>query len=123
MGKKTSGTGLEEDKGKNLRLTCISPFAAAFAILLISAVIVTCGGCQNAYLDIGSGIEVQPIFRGDSNWQGSGPIVEIALRKHWDMWFCQYAHTSNLSSGPPFNNDTETTLDRVTCGRSFRLNQ
>lgn len=78
------------------------------------------GGCSNTYLDVSAGPRIDPII-GQSDWHGSGPIVEAAVRKEWDEWFCQYAHTSNLASGFPFNSDSETTLDRVTCGRSFRL--
>lgn len=85
------------------------------------ALILLLAGCENTYLDLHGGAQIEPIVYGESNWEGSGPIIEIGVRKHWDEWFCQYAHTSNLGSGPPFNDDRETTLDRVTCGRSFRL--
>lgn len=87
----------------------------------MALLVVACSGCSSTYLDISAGPQIDPIFRGPSNWHGSGPVVDVAVRKEWAAWFCQFAHTSNLFSGPPFNGDTETTLDRITCGRSFRL--
>jgi len=81
-------------------------------------------GCSNTYLDVSAGPEIAPVIGpGGNNWLGDGPIVEIGIRKEWDPWFCQYAHTSNLGSGWPVNGDQETTLDRVTCGRSFSLGE
>ena len=83
--------------------------------------ILACGGCSNTYLDLSAGPQIDPIIGDGTNWEGTGPIVEIEVRKEWERWFCKYAHTSNLGSGPPFNDGYETTLDRVTCGRSFAL--
>lgn len=86
------------------------------------AAVMVLGGCAGTFLDVSAGPQIDPIVGGGSNWDGDGPIVEIAVRKEWERGvFCQYAHTSNLWSGPPFNSDRETTLDRVTCGKSFRL--
>lgn len=87
----------------------------------IGLVVILLAGCANTYLDVSTGPQIKPVIGGNSNWQGSGPVFELGVRKHWDAWFCQYAHTSNLGSGWPMNGDQETTLDRVTCGRSFRL--
>ncbi len=88
---------------------------------LLFLLLVLLSGCANTYLDLSAGPQLDPVVRGPSNWQGDGPIVEAAIRYQRDAWFCQYAHTSNLFSGPPFNSDQETSLDRITCGRSFRL--
>ena len=77
-------------------------------------------GCASTYVEISAGPQVTPIYGSDS-WYGEGPIVDAAIRRYWDNWFCEYRHTSNLGSGWPFNNEYETTLDRVTCGRSFAL--
>lgn len=91
------------------------------ALLALLALLGLLSGCAGTFLDVSTGPAINPITGGSSNWEGSGPIVELAVRQEWKAWFCQYAHTSNLLSGPPFNNDRETTLDRVTCGRSIEL--
>lgn len=84
-------------------------------------VLLATAGCQNTYLNVSVGPQIDPIFNGASGWEGSGPIVDIEIERRMDQWFCKYTHTSNLFSGPPFNSEQETTLDRITCGRSFRL--
>jgi len=76
-------------------------------------------GCTSA--EIAGGPRVKPITGGGSNWQGDGPVVDIALRREGDRTFCEYRHTSNLASGWPFNGSQETTLDRLTCGVRFNL--
>lgn len=106
-----------------LILTSARFIACTIAICLLGGTMFLLGGCVGAtYLDVSAGPQIDPIVGGGSNWDGDGPIVEIALRKEWERGvFCQFVHTSNLGSGPPFNSDQETTLDRVTCGKSFRL--
>ena len=89
--------------------------------LFILAAIGLQWGCAGLHADLSAGPQIDPIVGGDSNWLGSGPVFELAIRKETGPWFCQYAHTSNLGSGWPVNGDQETTLDRVTCGRSFAL--
>lgn len=89
--------------------------------IMMLVALIALSGCANTYLDVSAGPQIKPILNGESNWEGSGPIFDIGVRKEWKSAFCQYSHTSNLFVGPPFNSDTETTIDRLTCGRSFRL--
>ena len=75
-------------------------------------------GCTSAEIAVGP--KIDPVIRGGSNWHGRGPVVDVALRREAEHTFCEYRHTSNLGSGWPFNDDEETTLDRVTCGVILR---
>lgn len=71
-------------------------------------------GCTSAEVAVGP--QISPVVGGEIHWQGQGPIVDMAVRREGERTFCEYRHTSNLGSGWPFNDDDETTLDRVTCG-------
>lgn len=91
-------------------------------LLLIGTLVTMCSGCAGkTTLDISIGPQINPVVGGGSNWLGDGPIVDVAIRHQRDNWFFQYAHTSNMFSGVPFNSERESTVDRVTVGRSFRL--
>lgn len=84
--------------------------------LTIAAAILL-AGCTSAEISVGP--RIPPVVGGGANWKGSGPIVDMAVRRESDHTFCEYRHTSSLGSGWPFNGDEETTLDRVTCGVIF----
>lgn len=60
---------------------------------------------------------------GNPNWEGEGGSVDISLRAEKDNKFCALTHTSNLTSGPPFNNDSESYVDRLHCGMKFKLTE
>jgi len=76
--------------------------AAILAVLL--------SGCAGTHVEMAMGPGQ------GQGWEGSGPVVDLAVRKEWNTWFCELRHTSNLGSGPPFNDRYETWVERASCG-------
>lgn len=75
------------------------------------------------YLDIDLGANLS----GMSNqWEGDYPTA-FRLYYSWGdaPWYlpdrCGYAHLSNLLKGAPFNNEPETTLEQLYCGKTWKL--
>jgi hypothetical protein len=72
------------------------------------ALLVGCAG--HNYVEVGIGPQI------GGQWEGTGGVVDVAVGREGDKTFCEYRHTSNLTSGPPFNDRFENTVDRISCG-------
>ena len=91
--------------------------------LVLLILLFTAWGCQGVTtIELSAGHEFEGpwVQDGVDAWVGSGPILEGAIRHTYDSGlFIEYSHTSNLKSGPPFNDDVENSIDRVSFGKKF----
>lgn len=60
---------------------------------------------------------------GNSNtWDDNGSLGSyFGLRYEWDNAICQYSHYSQWFVGPPFNDDSESSLDHLGCAVRISL--
>ena len=82
----------------------------AIGIIALVTILLLTGCAGQNVVELGIGPKVM------GEWEGDGGVVEIALRRENGWTYCEYRHTSNLLSGPPFNDRYENSLDRVICG-------
>jgi len=64
-------------------------------------------------------VEIALGQKAHGEWVGDGGVVDAAIRRHGDMSFCELRHTSNLTSGWPFNDRYENHITRVSCGMAI----
>jgi len=62
----------------------------------------------------------------EHHWQDQGGVafagelgVEVASGRR-SRAVCRYIHISQVNVGPPFNDDSESSVDHLGCGVSFR---
>ncbi len=84
------------------------------------------GGCVNTrpYAEVGAGFN-KSFTNTTHKWEdgGAGPLGarfavglegEIKNNPNWRAG-CEYAHFSQYTVGPPFNDDAESSLDHIGC--------
>jgi hypothetical protein len=112
----TGGDENVKNSTKYWLIVCCGWIFGAIVALIILA------GCANTSFEVAAGSSLNLPWNGNNlEWQGKGPLVEFGIRHEKDNWYCELKHTSNLGSGWPFNNEPESWLDRVVCGRTFPL--
>jgi len=76
-------------------------------------------------LEANIGLEISGPWNNYDTWQGEIPTeFKATIYHHLDGNLYTtggYSHTSNLLTGPPFNDNPETVLDRVFVGIGYRF--
>jgi hypothetical protein len=97
---------------RRLSDTVIPPAVALAIVLAILCLFLT--GCQSMRVEVGAGYGTA--FGNEREWEGKQPSVLLRVRGDiTESVGCEYQHVSNLLSGPPFNNDIESSLDFFGC--------
>lgn len=95
--------------------------------LLVVCLAILISGCSgNTFFELGAGWNES--FSSETyEWENAdSPAFYGAIRQEWDITektagLCQYAHHSQWFAGPPFNDDSESSLDHLGCALRFRL--
>lgn len=82
--------------------------AAAFAIIVLCAVALLSGCGTTGH------VGVMHEFGGDPDTSGQDPLCTFAVKKELSARItAQYLHVSWCSSGEPFNDNPESTMDAI----------
>jgi hypothetical protein len=121
--------------------------AAAMLALLIGAFSAPSAQAGTLDFEVGVGVNITELLSGNpkfgapectrslaplaqpmpqcqaGGFDGPRDTIEFALiwRSDDRRWFCKLSHLSHLSAGWPFNDEPEDFVERLECGRNWRL--
>jgi hypothetical protein len=90
--------------------------------LLLTALLTGCAGTP--YTTVGTGYNTS-FFNEARPWDNAGsPAFMGAVGTSWELDSgrtakCEYMHVSQLTAGPPFNDNAESSVDHFGCSVTF----
>lgn len=91
------------------------------AAIALAALLAGCAG--TARVDVGLGY-ADTWDNKAYQWEGDNPAFLLRVSDRFgrdDRYGCEYQHVSGLTSGWPFNEEPESSLDFVGCTMAFKL--
>lgn len=99
-------------------------------VLAMVLCVVAAGCVSGNYVEIGTGYNDSFFAKSEAHeWDnaGAGPLgTTIEVGHEWELSDqvsskCRYLHVSQLPVGPPFNNNSESSLDHIGCSLKFQV--